>query len=380
MRIALISQNATPGILIFRKEFIRHLLNEGHVVYAYATDYTDISKEYVRALGAIPISYTLDKAGINPFRDIFDIWNLSRNLKNIGPDVVFAFFVKPSIYAMVAATLAGVPRRIALIEGLGHIHTKSKKGFGLKKRFLRRIHGLLSSLGYYFSHQVLFLNSDDVKDLASVSWISPDKFKVIGPIGLNLSSFPYCPVSLNKPVRFIFIGRLLVEKGVFEYIYAARLVKAQYPKAEFWVLGDLDFDNPSALSKAQLDEMIADGVITYHGHILDVAEYIAESHVFVLPSYREGFPRSTQEAMAVGRAVITTDVPGCRDTVIEGKNGFIVRPRDSQAVADKMKYLIENPSEIRRMGDESHRMAVARFDVFKINPILYRLVVGEAAK
>lgn len=377
MKICLISQNASPGFLIFRKDFIEYLVSQGHVVYAFALDYSDDSRQAVQNMGAIPVDYTLNKTGINPFKDFKDTLALSRKLKKIAPDVVFSFFVKPSVYGTLAAKFAGVPRRIAMLEGLGYIHTPSPTGFSFKKRVLQLAHGLLCSVGYLFADKVLFLNPDDPKDLAKKSFLNKKKLQVLGPIGLNLSAYPYKPVDLNKPIRFIFIARLLAEKGIFEYLAAARQVKDVYPDAEFVVLGGLDPDNPAALSKPQLDEVIAENIIVYPGYVSNVAQWIADSHVFVLPSYREGVPRSTQEAMAIGRAVITTDVPGCRETVVDGVNGFLVPPFDADALAKKMIYLIENPQIIKQMGIESHRMAVEQYDVQKINPILAKIVLGE---
>ncbi|ENM3723210.1 glycosyltransferase family 4 protein [Vibrio cholerae] len=371
MNIALISQNHSPGLLIFRRDLIKYLVKQGHTVYAFALDYSPEAKAAVVALGAIPVDYTLSKTGVNPIRDLKDTLALAKKLKAIQPDVVFSFFVKPSIYGTLAAKLAGVPRRIAMLEGLGYIHTPSKSGFSLKKRLLQLVHGCLCTIGYAFADKVLFLNPDDPNDLAKKSLLKREKCQVLGPIGLDLDAYPYKPITTFEPIRFIFIARLLAEKGIFEYLQAARLVKEIHPNAEFVVLGGLDPDNPAALSSAQLDEVIDEGIITYPGHVTNVSEWIANAHVFVLPSfYREGVPRSTQEAMAIGRAVITTDVPGCRETVIDGVNGFVVPPFNSALLAEKMLYLIEHPEEIQRMGDESYRVATERFDVHKINPVL----------
>ena len=169
---------------------------------------------------------------------------------------------------------------------------------------------------------------------------------------------------------------MLVEKGVYEYLAAARIVKLKYPDTEFVILGGLDPDNPAALSKEQLTLAISEGLVIYPGHVSNVSEWLAKSHVFVLPSYREGFPRSTQEAMAMGRAIITTNVPGCRETVQDGKNGFLIPLFDVEALAEKMIYLIEHPDQIVRMGNESYSIALEKFDVNKINPILEKLIVG----
>ncbi|RUO27874.1 glycosyltransferase family 1 protein [Aliidiomarina sanyensis] len=373
-----ISQNVSPGIVIFRKDFIEYLIRQEYEVYVFAIDFSLETRAIVKSMGAIPIDYTLSKVGTNPFIDLRDTWRLSRQLKKIAPDVVFSFFVKPSIYGTISARLAGVSRCISMLEGLGYIHTPARNGFSLKKRVLQRIHGFLVSVAYAFADVVLFLNSDDPVDLTKKAFLNQSKLQVLGPIGLNLERYPYRAVDLKKPIRFIFIARLLAEKGVFEYLEAARLVKEQHPSSEFLMLGGLDPDNPGALSKQQLDEVIQEGVVIYPGHVSNVPEWIADSHVFVLPSYyREGFPRSTQEAMAIGRAVITTDVPGCKETVEDGVNGFIVPPFNAQVLAEKMLYLIEHPKEIQRMGDEGHRMAVEQFDVQKINRVLAKIVLGE---
>jgi glycosyltransferase involved in cell wall biosynthesis len=377
LKICLISQNASPGFLIFRADFIRYLVAQGHRVYCFAIDYTEVTKKQVEALGGLAVDYNLNRSGMNPIVDLRDTWRLSKLLEKIAPNVAFSFFVKPSIYGTLAAKLAGVPRRVAMLEGLGYMHTPSMLGVSFKKRVLQRVHGLLCSLSYTFADRVLFLNPDDPVDLARVSFLNASKLTVLGPIGLDLNAYPTTPVDMSKPIRFIFIARLLAEKGVFEYFDAARLVKLKYPNAEFVVLGGLDPDNPAALSQSELAVAVDSGLIIYPGHVSNVSEWLADSHVFVLPSYREGLPRSTQEAMAMGRAVITTDVPGCRETVGDGVNGFLVPPWDAQLLAEKMLYFIEHPQEILRMGQESHRIAQARFDVHKINPVLTGIVMGE---
>jgi len=377
LKIALISQNSSPGLIIFRKDLIISLVNSGHTVFAFSIDYTESSKKFVEALGAIPVDYSLSKVGINPIVDVFDTIKLAVKLKEISPDCVLSFFVKPSLYGTLAAMLARVPRRIAMLEGLGYIHTPIKKGISLKKKLLQWIHGLLCSFSYKFAHKVLFLNSDDPYDLSKVAFLNKSKIQVIGAIGLDLNAYAYKPVKMVSSIRFIFIARLLAEKGIFEYLEAARFVKIQYPQTEFVVLGGLDPDNPTALSKHALDKVISEGIVIYPGHVSNVTDWIADSHVFVLPSYREGLPRSTQEAMAIGRAIITTDVPGCRETVTVGVNGFLVQPWDAQAIAMKMLYFIDNPGEIKRMGDESHRIAVDRFDVNKANLVMLKIITGE---
>jgi len=200
---------------------------------------------------------------------------------------------------------------------------------------------------------------------------------VLGGIGLDLKNYA-CSQPDSTKQRFIFIGRLLAEKGINEYIAAAKLVKQNHPTAEFVVLGGLDEGNPGGLRKAELDKLIADDIVIYPGHVDDVPKWIADASVFVLPSYyREGVPRSTQEAMAIGRPVITTDVPGCRETVVDGVNGFIVPPWNSDVIAQAMIRFIEHPELIEKMGLESYRMAQEKFDVVKVNAKLMRILEVE---
>ncbi|KIL05833.1 glycosyl transferase family 1 [Stutzerimonas stutzeri] len=374
MKIALISQNASPGILIFRKSLIEYMVGRGCEVYALALDYTPESKAAVQAMGAIPVDYSLSKAGLNPVRDARDIVSLAKKLKEIQVDVLLAFFVKPSIYGSLAGKVAGIPRRIAMLEGLGYIHTLTASGFSIKKRILQFVHGLLSTIGYSCAGKVVFLNPDDPKDLSRVAWVRAEKIEILGPVGLDLKSYPYRQIDISRPVRFIFVARLLVEKGAFEFLKAARIVKCKYPAAEFVVLGGLDKDNPSALSREQLNTFIDDNTILYPGHVENVADWLSGAHVFVLPSYREGFPRSTQEAMAIGRAVITTDVPGCRETVVDGVNGFLVPPWDPVALAEKMFCFVEQPELALEMGMESHRMAVQDFDADMVNEKIFDII------
>ena len=192
---------------------------------------------------------------------------------------------------------------------------------------------------------------------------------------LKLDDYPYQPVNLrNNENNFLFIGRLLKEKGIFDFIEAAKIVKQQYPKTKFTVLGNIDADNPGALHADQVQELVATGLIDFPGQVANVVDWIGNSDVFVLPSYREGVPRSTQEAMAIGRAIITTDVPGCRETVVDGLNGFLVPKWDPEALAKKMIYFIEHPEQARLMGAESYKIAVEKFDAEKVNQRLVNIL------
>ncbi|MGL4829846.1 MAG: glycosyltransferase family 4 protein [Vibrio sp.] len=375
MNIALLSQNAFPGHLVFRKDLIKTLVKNGHTVYAFAVDYTQTTRMKVQELGAIPVDYSIQRAGLNPIKDLNTICQLSRLFRIYQIDSVFSFFVKPSMYGTLAAQFAGCKNKIAMIEGLGFIHTPSQSGLTLKQKLLQYIHGILATFTYAFADKVLFLNSDDPQDLNKFSIINRKKIEVFGPIGLDLASYSYQVPQLNNKVRFVFVARLLKEKGIFEYLAAAKKIKSLYPNVEFVVLGGLDEENPGGIKLYQLQTLKDDGTIIYPGFVDNVEEWVRSSHVFVLPSYyREGVPRSTQEAMAIGRAVITTDVPGCRETVIDGYNGFLVPKWDVDRLVHAMEMFIHQPCLIRTMGEASHQMAIDKFDEKIITPKLVHLI------
>src|SRR5690554_4987282 len=373
MKFTIIGTTAA-SILGFRRDLILSLVQQGYQVYTFATDFTPAQKQQVIALGAIPVDYSLSRAGLNPLADLKTLLQLKRLLKDIQPDIVFSYFSKPVIYGTLAAALAKVPRCIAMLEGLGFVFTDQPAGPSLKTKLIRRIQVMLYRVAFRFADRVIFLNPDDPVDLLERYKIKTRNVSVLGGIGLNLADYPYSPAP-SEPVRFIFIGRLLAEKGVNEYIAAAQLVRQRYPEAEFVMLGGLDEANPGGLTREELEMHTAKGTVIYPGHVNNVGEWLANSSVFVLPSYyREGVPRSTQEAMAIGRAVITTDVPGCRETVVDGVNGFFVPPWSPEQLAEKMIRFIEQPELIEQMGKESYRIAQEKFDVVKVNEKLLRIL------
>ena len=359
----------------FRADLIRSLLKKGHQVYAFTSEYTAEDLKKIVKLGATPIAYTLNRGGLNPLADIISTYQLSKKIKEINPDLVFSYFSKPVIFGTLAAKLAKVPHVIGMLEGLGYTFTEQPEGLSKKTQFIKKIQVFLYKISLPQLDQLIFLNPDDPKDLLKKYEIYVKDVEVLGGIGLNLQDYPYKPInSINSPIKFLFIGRLLKEKGIHEFVQAAKLVKKIYPHTQFIVLGAIDHHNLGALQQAELDSLISTNMIHYPGHVSNVKDWIADSHVFVLPSYREGVPRSTQEAMAIGRAIITTDVPGCRETVVNKRNGFIVQKWDPEALAEKMVYLIEHPDQIRLMGNESYKIAVEKFDAEKVNQRLMNIL------
>lgn len=367
MKIILIGTVAS-SFLGFRAGLIQQLLLQEHQVYAFISEYTQDELKQIEDLGAIPVTYELKRGGLNPLADMRATYILSKQIKAIAPDLVFSFFSKPVVFGTLAAKLAKVPRVIAMLEGLGYAFTDQPEGLSKKAILIKSIQVFLYKIALPQLDKIIFLNPDDPKDLLERYKIKVNKVEVLGGIGLNLNEYPYQPVSRTKlPINFLFIGRLLKEKGIHEFVLAARQVQEKYPEAQFTVLGAIDASNLGALQQSELDNLIASKVINYPGHVNNVKDWIADCQVFVLPSYREGVPRSTQEAMAIGRAIITTDVPGCRETVINGVNGFLVEKWNPQALADKMIYFIEHPEQIEKMGYESYKIAQEKFDADKVN-------------
>lgn len=375
-KIAIIGSTAY-NLYNFRKDFIFACLEQGHQVYVFVSEYDDQWLDIIKNLGATPISYQLSRGGLNPLSDLYSIFQLINKIKEIQPDIVFSYSTKPIIYATLAAYKTNVPYIYGMIEGLGSPFTIHKHGQSLKTKFIRFVQISLYRLAFPYLDKIIFLNRDDPKDLVH-RYNLPHKnnaIEVLGPIGLNLQEYAYTKWDTEKNLSFIFIARLIAEKGIFEYLEAARIVKEKYPDITFKIIGGLDPENPTGLKQVQLDQLIETGIIEYAGFVKDVNQRIRESAVFVLPSYyREGVPRSTQEAMAIGRPVITTDVPGCNETVVEGVTGFLIPKWDVNALVKKMIYFIEYPEQVNKMGYQGFLYAKKNFNADHINHRLLQIL------
>ena len=365
MKIVLIGTTGS-SFYGFRADLIKLLIEQGHTVYALTSEYTEQCLWKIKALGAIPVTYSLSRGGLNPFADIQSFLQLKKILLTIQPDIAFSYFAKPVIYGSLAAKAANVSMKIGMLEGLGYTFTDQPHGQTLKTKLIRNIQVYLYKIALPCLDKMVFLNPDDESDLIKKYGLNVPEIHILGGIGLNLKDYEFSEARTN-PIRFLFIGRLLKEKGIFELIHAIRLVKQKYPQALFTILGAIDHQNMGALKQEELDDLIKEQLFEYPGHVANVNEWITESSVFILPSYREGVPRSTQEAMAIGRPVITTDVPGCRETVIDGLNGFLVPRWNATALAEKICYFIENPEQVKIMGLESYKIALNKFDAEKVN-------------
>ncbi len=372
-RLALLTSHA-PSLVHFRGPLIQSLLDNGVSVYALAPNFDENTRLALQALGATPVDCPISRTGMNPLTDVINTWKMSRLLKRLKPDITLGYFIKPVIYGSIAARLAGVPRRFAIVEGLGFVFTPTTKAVTVKHFLLKRLVLLLYRVGMSCAQRIIFLNPDDPAELVAAGVVTESKTFLLGGIGVDLGEWPMSPLVI-EPVTFLMVARLLREKGVEEYAGAARLVKQRFPEARFILLGGID-ENPGSITVTDVTAWVDEGILEWHGHI-PVQPWLRQASVFVLPSYyREGLPASTQEAMAMGRPVITTNAPGCRETVVEGLNGFLVPPRNPLALAEKMCTFIEQPALIEEMGRESRRLAEERFDVCKVNQRLMDLILS----
>jgi glycosyltransferase involved in cell wall biosynthesis len=379
LKIAII-QNSASSVVNFRNWLIKDLVNHKLKVFALAPDYNHGNLKKVEQLGAIPIKYNLTRASIDPFKEIIDLLKLVLTLRCIKPGIAISYTTKPVIYGTIASWLSGVRKRYAVIEGLGYAFTNEPGKNSIKKNFLRTTIKLLYRIALKIATKVFFLNEDDLNEFICEGIVNTQKAFLLGPIGVDLKFFYPAPPILN-PITFIFIGRLLKEKGVREYAEAARLIKTKYPNVRFIIVGGLDA-HPGAITIEEIEKWVKEGIVEWPGEVQDVRPYLSQSSVLVLPSYyREGFPRTIQEAMAMARPIITTDAPGCREAVKPGVNGYLVPARDVEALALAMEKFIETPNLIARMGIESRKIAEERFDVHKINQtFLHAIGIIENAK
>jgi glycosyltransferase involved in cell wall biosynthesis len=283
--------------------------------------------------------------------------------REFRPDIVLTYTIKPVIYGLLAARLVGVPRRFAIITGLGYTFV----GADLKARLAGAAARQLYRLSLRGADLVFFQNPDDRALFERLGLLrAPDQAVLVNGSGIDLDQFQPVPLP-GDTVSFLLIARLLKDKGVREYIETARQVRSRHPGTQFHLVGWLDQGNPAGIAEDELRAWITEAVICYHGQLDDVRPAIAATSVYVLPSYREGTPRTVLEAMAMGRPIVTTDVPGCRETVRQGVNGYLVPAQDASALAGALERFLLEPSLIEAMGRESRRIAVEKYDVRKVN-------------
>lgn len=367
-RRVLFIASRTRSLVNFRGDLVNAMRGAGYgVAAALPLDDGSLPNAVsaLSALGVEAMPLPIDRAGVNPLSDLPTLVGIARAILRVRPRVLFAYTAKPVVYGMLVGWLLRVPRRFALVTGLGYHFTGERRSVaGNVLRMLYRLALARASL-------VFFQNPDD-EALMRRSGILPATVPscIVNGSGINLDRFPVVPVPPHGPV-FLMIARLLGDKGVREYVAAAAAIRAEYPAARFQLVGWID-QNPDSIAREELDAWIAAGTVEFLGKLEDVRPALASCHVYVLPSYREGTPRTVLEAMATGRAVVTTDAPGCRETVVDGQNGWLVPVRSVGGLADAMRKFVAEPELAARMGARARQIAEERYDVRKVNATMLR--------
>lgn len=358
-----------PSSLVnFRGPLIEALIAHGDEVHAAGPSANDATLAWLGTRGVRYHVVELDRSGFFVTVDVKTVFALRRIMLSLRPDLVFAYTIKPVIYGTLAAASAGVKRRFALITGLGFAFTDGDRS--MKRRVVHCIALPLYALALRLVTGVFFQNPDDAR-LFQEKKLVPARLDpiVVNGSGVDIDQFVVTPVP--RDARFLMIARLVADKGIREFVDAARRVKKAHPDAVFDLVGPDDL-NPAAIPANLIPDAVKDGVIVFHGEAKDVRPFLNAASVYVLPSYREGTPRTVLEAMATGRAVITTNAPGCRETVVDGDNGLMVPVRDVPALTCAMERFIEDPPLSERMGRRSREICEDKYDVKKVNAEMLR--------
>ncbi len=359
MKIAVLSSH-TPSLFWFRMDMMQEFLRQGHKVVAVGNEKEAEWKDSFRKKKIDYRQAEISRNGTNPLQDLKTFRSLKKILKEEMPDKIFTYQAKTIIYGACAAQQLKIDEVYPLIAGIGSVFLSDS----LKTRIIRTIVKLEYKFAMKRCPRYFFQNPDDVKIFRKLGIIDPDRVVLLHGSGVNLDTFSLQPLP-DEPV-FLCVSRLIRDKGIYEYLEAARRVKKEYPKARFLLVGPYD-SNPSAITPAELKPYIDQNIIEYFGEQNDVRPYLAQCCVFVLPSYREGTPKSVLEAMACGRAILTSDAPGCRETVVNGKNGYLIPVQDIEGLFRKICEMIESPSLVKKMAEESRKMAEEKFDVRLVN-------------
>ncbi len=365
MRILLICPKSSVFIN-FRKKLIHKLQELGHTVCGLAFD--NEREGEVRDLNVEFYHFNDANRSLNPFKILTLKKRYAKVIKEINPDLVFTFMLKPNIYGVQGAKMAGVDNIYSMVEGAGDTFNNK----GLKWSIIRRYvcHGYKKAFKH--SKRVFFLNKDDRAEFVSRGLVKEDQCEQIHGIGIDLNRFEKKPI--NNTTTFLMVARLIEPKGVYEYCEAAKMVKEKYPSTTFNLLG-----SQRTIKAEHLKEYTDSGIINYLGVTKDVRPYFEECSVHVLPTYyREGLVTVNMEASAVGRAIITCDNTGTRETVKDGYSGFIVPIKDAGAIAEKMIYFLENPEKIYEMGENARKYAEENFDNRAINEKICKIIGADA--
>jgi glycosyltransferase involved in cell wall biosynthesis len=355
LRVILVC-NTSFAIYTYRQGLIRTLVAHGVDVTVIAP--RDRTTELLAGMGCRFIELAVASKGTNPFADLRTLWQLFWLYRSMRPHIVFHYTIKPNIYGSVAACLAGVAS-VAVTTGLGYVFIQQSRAAEVAKRLYR--------FAFRFPREVWFLNRDDERAFVEQNLlVHPERARLLHGEGVDLDQFAPAPLperAARGEFVFVLIGRLLWDKGIGEYVDAARRLRERYPLARFQLLGPLGVDNPSALSRADVDAWQQEGIVEYLGEAHDVRPVIAAADCVVLPSYREGVPRTLMEAAAMCRPVVATDVPGCREVTEHGVNGLLCEVRNVESLAAQLARMLDmSDAERRAMGERGRQKVASEFD------------------
>lgn len=361
-KIAVLSSH-TPSLFWFRMDMMKSFQSYGYEVYALGNESESEWTEKFAENGVTYRQINVERNGVNPLHDLKALASIKGVLSEIMPDKIFTFQAKTIIYGGIAANMLGITEVYPLIAGMGSVFLKDD----IKTKAIRQVMIQEYKMGMRLAPIVFFQNIDDEKIYRDNHIITKQNVVLIPGSGVNCEKFSL--QEMPELFAFLCISRLIRDKGVYEYLEACREIKKKYPEVRCLLVGPYD-TNPSALKPEELKVFIDEGTIEYFGEQDDVRPYLAQCNVFVLPSYREGTPKTNLEAMASGKAVITTNAPGCKETVVDGKNGYLVPVKDVKAIVQKMEYMIEHPEVTANMGLAGRKIAEEKFSVDIVNGII----------
>lgn len=363
--------NTAESLINFRGSLLRFLIYQGYEVFVISPECNADKERTLNSFGVQVFQIPIKRTGLNPFYDLKTLFSIYKILSDIRPEILISYALKPIFYGAAIAKILKI-KHYPMLVGLGYTagYTFSEKfSVKMKGNIIWPIISFLYKFSLSNARRILVYN-EDITSLFLEKKLIKTKEKVVLVSGSGVDIDYFYEAEFPDDISFLLIARLLSDKGLYEYYEAAKIIKENYPTITFDIVGFIDESNPTAISKKQLDQWIEEGIINFLGRKEDVRLSLSDSSVYVLPSYHEGIPRSVLEAMSMGRPVITTDTYGCRETVIPQVNGFLVPIKDSKSLARAMEEFIRNPSLIKKMGQESRRIATERFSTSVINKII----------
>ncbi len=350
-----------------RKELIEQLKSKYNKVFVAGIEVGELSPAYEEmGIGFMPVLASRDN--VNPFVELKSLNSVRKQIKNLGIDAALIYGIKNHIAMAIGSRLGGAKKVVCVVNGSGNLFFMK----GLKASLVKTISWIGLKMAYGLSASVIFQNPDDANLFLKLKLVSKKKVANTNGSGVNTEKYEFTPVPLDN--SFVMVSRLTVNKGTLDFVKAAQIVREKHSDAQFKLIGNIE-STMSETNRKIIEDADKNGIINFLGYQKNINEHLKDTMCFVLPSYyREGVPRSILEAMSVGRPIITCNTPGCKETVIDGKNGFLVSPKSPEYLAEKMIWMIEHKDELSKMGEASREYVKEKFDVFKVNDIVVNLL------